>query len=135
MPAYRCTIVDGGPQGRLGPFLGVGCHLSPEVALARALTEAAQSRLTFIAGSRDDMFPEHYVPALPSTRPARDDVWLDFRSRRPPPLGRTFEEDLQTTLALLGAAGFPRVVAVDHTRPEFQIPVVTVVIPGLREIP
>lgn len=34
---------------------GSGCHLSPAVALSRALTEAAQSRLTYIAGVRDDL--------------------------------------------------------------------------------
>jgi ribosomal protein S12 methylthiotransferase accessory factor len=36
-------------------FAGSGCHALPEVALSRALTEAAQSRLTCIAGTRDDL--------------------------------------------------------------------------------
>ena len=39
---------------------GAGCHLSAEVALSRAITEAAQSRLTYIVGSRDDLFPSSY---------------------------------------------------------------------------
>jgi ribosomal protein S12 methylthiotransferase accessory factor len=34
---------------------GAGAHADPEVALSRAVTEAAQSRLAFIAGSRDDL--------------------------------------------------------------------------------
>ena len=34
---------------------GWGAHVSPEVALTRALTEAAQSRLTKIHGARDDV--------------------------------------------------------------------------------
>ena len=34
---------------------GYGAHVRPEVALTRALTEAAQSRLTKIHGSRDDI--------------------------------------------------------------------------------
>ena len=34
---------------------GYGAHVRPEVALARALTEAAQARLTKIHGSRDDI--------------------------------------------------------------------------------
>ncbi len=37
--------------------LGAGTHLAPEVALSRAVTEAAQSRLTTISGSRDDVPP------------------------------------------------------------------------------
>ncbi|MFD6275030.1 YcaO-like family protein [Streptomyces sp. NPDC060209] len=36
-------------------FAGGGCHSSPTIALTRALTEAAQSRLTAIAGTRDDL--------------------------------------------------------------------------------
>ncbi|HEX8156306.1 MAG TPA: YcaO-like family protein, partial [Solirubrobacteraceae bacterium] len=36
-------------------FVGAGCHLDAGVALCRALTEAAQSRLAQIAGSRDDL--------------------------------------------------------------------------------
>ncbi len=55
--------------------LGAGAHLAPAVALSRALTEAAQSRLTAIAGSRDDQVPiyggvrraDHGPPALPAT--------------------------------------------------------------------
>lgn len=34
---------------------GSGCHSSASVALSRAITEAAQSRLTMISGSRDDL--------------------------------------------------------------------------------
>ncbi|MCC3768801.1 YcaO-like family protein [Streptomyces sp. UNOC14_S4] len=37
--------------------LGAGAHSSTSVALSRALTEAAQSRLTAIAGTRDDIGP------------------------------------------------------------------------------
>ena len=37
------------------PEFGAGCHPSRDIALLRALTEAAQARTTFIAGSRDDM--------------------------------------------------------------------------------
>ncbi|MEV5432715.1 YcaO-like family protein [Streptomyces sp. NPDC052701] len=36
-------------------FAGGGCHNAPGIALTRALTEAAQSRLTAIAGTRDDL--------------------------------------------------------------------------------
>ncbi|WP_239590524.1 YcaO-like family protein [Streptomyces aureoverticillatus] len=39
-------------------FAGAGCHSEPLIALARAITEAVQSRLTSIAGTRDDL-PSH----------------------------------------------------------------------------
>ncbi len=39
---------------------GAGCHLNPEIALTRALTEAAQSRLTVISGAREDLDGQAY---------------------------------------------------------------------------
>ncbi|MGW7343072.1 YcaO-like family protein [Streptomyces sp. NPDC054854] len=49
-------------------FAGGGCHSSPAIALTRALTEAAQSRLTAIAGTRDDLPSD---PASFDTTPLR----------------------------------------------------------------
>lgn len=37
------------------PFSGSGLHHDPNVALSRAITEAAQSRLTAISGAREDL--------------------------------------------------------------------------------
>lgn len=134
VPAFASTIHDAGPLGRLGPFAGFGCHLSPEIALSRAITEAVQSRLTYIAGSRDDMYPGHYVPRLP---PA-DDGSAPAPPRRfdpyaGPGLGATFDEDLDIVRRRLEDAGFPRVISFDYTRPDIGIPVVLVVVPGMRE--
>ncbi|MEU3862756.1 YcaO-like family protein [Streptomyces sp. NPDC028722] len=52
-------------------FAGSGCHTLPQVALSRALTEAAQSRLTCIAGTRDDL--ESNEPAF-SVQPGKPDL-------------------------------------------------------------
>jgi ribosomal protein S12 methylthiotransferase accessory factor len=134
IPVYYCSIKEANPFGSIQTFAGSGCHLSKEIALSRALTEAAQSRLTFISGSRDDLFPDLYEPAVqdaPDAAATR--ATLDFRTRKAPLLGATFAEDLTTTLDLLRAGGFPQVIAVDHTKPEFGIPVVAVVVPGMRE--
>lgn len=43
-----------------GVFGGCGLHHDPAVALCRALTEAAQSRLTVISGAREDIPPSAY---------------------------------------------------------------------------
>ena len=51
---------------------GAGAHADPAIALSRAITEAAQSRLTVIAGARDDISGRLYPPAgTPAGRPAR----------------------------------------------------------------
>jgi ribosomal protein S12 methylthiotransferase accessory factor len=134
IPVYYCSIGETDPFGAIRLFGGSGCHFSKEIALARALTEAAQSRLTFIAGSRDDLFPPEYDPSLQNVPDTRSHVpTLDFGARSSQCSGRTFDDDIATALDLLREAGFPRVVAVDHTRSEFGIPVVSVVVPGMRE--
>ena len=46
--------------------------------------------------------------------------------------GESFADDLAWLLARLRAVGIEQVVAVDLTRPDFAIPVVRVVIPGLE---
>ena len=43
-------------------FAGFACRLSAEEAAIAALLEAVQSRLTQIAGARDDLSPEDYLP-------------------------------------------------------------------------
>lgn len=45
--------------------LGCGAHPSSQRAAIRAITEAAQSRLTFISGGRDDIDPESFTRELP----------------------------------------------------------------------
>ncbi len=47
--------------------LGSGAHPSRLRAAIRAVTEAAQSRLTFISGGRDDIHPESFTRALPQS--------------------------------------------------------------------
>lgn len=55
IPAYYCIIQDNNPFTGLTYFSGKGCHFDKYIALSRALTEAAQSRLTIISGARDDL--------------------------------------------------------------------------------
>jgi ribosomal protein S12 methylthiotransferase accessory factor len=45
---------------------GYGCHLSPRIAAIRAITEAAQTRLTNISGARDDFDPSEYAQRIAS---------------------------------------------------------------------
>jgi len=56
IPVFACTIVD---RQNNTPYpqqtTGFGCHPFAPIALARAITEAAQSRLTHISGLREDL--------------------------------------------------------------------------------
>ena len=138
--AFLCEIRDdaaGDPQA-LRRFHGSGCHADRGIALARALTEAAQTRLTYIAGIRDDLAPAEYRAA-----PGDElrDALLDALARAVEPRAFTAAPsaatddlvgDLRWALDRLAAAGFERVVAVDLSKPAFDIPVVRLVIPGLE---
>src|SRR5689334_8075161 len=62
IPVFVCDIRDPSPAEprRLRRFHGAGCHPDRTIALIRALTEAAQTRLTYITGIRDDLLPAEY---------------------------------------------------------------------------
>lgn len=62
VPALQAVIGDPsrGYTRHFDLATGYGCHPVAERALIRALTEAAQTRVTNIAGSRDDFVPEEY---------------------------------------------------------------------------
>jgi len=64
LPVVICTVLDEAADP--GLQMGMGCHPSRDVAMSRAITEAAQSRLTLISGARDDMFRERYAPSSES---------------------------------------------------------------------
>lgn len=139
IPCYFCLVtgrdVDAGPAA-----IGAGCHPDAAVALARALTEAAQIRLTYIAGSRDDLSPAEYEETALARRAQTCRAWLaahapvrDFRAA-PSWSRETFEEDLAEALSRLSAVGLDTVIAVDLTKPAFGIPVARVVVPGLEAL-
>jgi ribosomal protein S12 methylthiotransferase accessory factor len=119
---------------------GAGCHPSRQIALLRALTEAAQDRLTLIAGSRDDVLREDYLrqrsPDVLRNQRALLRATGSMRDYRCVPTTdhATFDEDLNYMLQRLQAVGITRAVMVDLTRPEFGVPVTKMVIPGLEAL-
>jgi YcaO-like protein with predicted kinase domain len=140
IPSFVCTIVDR-IENRFRPLYstsGMGCHPSRGIALLRALTEAAQSRLTMIAGSRDDVIRDRYDRALNPDVVGRFHGVVHgeapMRSFRNVPSWdtETFEADVEWELDRLTAAGIEQVIIVDLTKPEFGLPVVRAVIPGLE---
>ena len=113
-------------------YQGFGAHWRPEIAIARALTEAAQTRVTYIAGARDDFFPFDYARA---TDPARvGALWARCTAPCEEPV--MFEDLPGWTPRSLGdaltrlAAPLGQVIVVDLTHPALGVPVVKVVVPG-----
>jgi ribosomal protein S12 methylthiotransferase accessory factor len=113
--------------------IGFGAHLAQDVALSRAITEAAQSRLTVIAGSRDDIPPLYHLvrdgadklPVPPGPRVAWNDI--------PPPPVLPFA-DIDHELVWVGSSVACLVghepIVVDLTS-EDNLAVVKVIVPGM----
>jgi YcaO-like protein with predicted kinase domain len=139
LPVFSVTIVDRRADlaRRLPAAMGGGCHPDRGIALSRALTESAQSRLTLIAGSRDDCPPGHYrelrnleaitahVARLGAT-PGRSFAEV------PDVPGESIDDDVAHELDRLRAVGVRQAILVDLTRPEARIPVVRMIVPGLE---
>ena len=136
VPVIGCAIVEDPhePAWRpLGVYQGFGAHLVPEVAIARAITEAAQTRVTYIAGGRDDFFAADYARATDPALVA--DVWASAAAPcddpvDPASLPRLDTRSLGVALATL-CAPLAQVIVVDLTAPALGVPVVKVIVPGL----
>jgi ribosomal protein S12 methylthiotransferase accessory factor len=140
IPGFYCVITERveNPMRPLGASAGMGCHPDPAIALLRAILEAVQSRLTVIAGSRDDMGRNVYEQAhsgdqRPASRVREEDAVPGRRLHDVPGWSAdSLDADVTWELDRLGAIGVSEVVVVDLTDPAFGLPVVRVVIPGLE---
>ncbi|MEM7684959.1 MAG: YcaO-like family protein [Paracoccaceae bacterium] len=118
--------------------IGGGAHLSPEVALVRALTEAAQARGTFIAGAREDITDPDYTDdaiakrrdmtrrVLDGLSPERDFGEIPSRETE------NFAADIDVVLSALRQVGIEEALTVDLGKPALPFAVSRVVVPGLE---
>ncbi len=114
---------------------GIGAHPDPVVALSRALTEAAQSRLTIISGSRDDISPTSYYLEL-KNRFISEAFNIQSGERMFPsnskPLAKRFlDQDLKGIINALVEKGYDKVLLADLSKPGLGVSVVKVIIPGM----
>jgi ribosomal protein S12 methylthiotransferase accessory factor len=131
IPVFATSItgLPGGPDGG-----GLGSHPDARLALARALTEAAQQRL--LLGLRNPLFNKQSVPNWEQA------TWKSFSAYSEKETVRCFEEihsvahkdildDIHYMLNALKMRGLNQAILVDLTRPELGMPVVKVIVPGL----
>jgi ribosomal protein S12 methylthiotransferase accessory factor len=133
---YCFTAELRSPMAEL-PFSGSGLHHDPNVALSRAITEAAQSRLTTISGAREDLpsgiyqrFARiHTYSALQRTTqplPNADPISWDS------PNTGSLEVLLASAATAVAAQTGAEPLAVVCDFPDACVPVVKVIAPGLR---
>jgi YcaO-like protein with predicted kinase domain len=139
---FACSLVPRDNQSLWHPAAsaGYGCHPAREIALLRALTEAAQTRLTVISGLRDDLYGETYEQLMDPdfTNQSRHRVGQFRLGRRfrdvPTRNSKTFEADLAWELKCIRNAGLRRAIVIDLTKRELGLSVVRVIVPGLEPI-
>jgi thiazole/oxazole-forming peptide maturase SagD family component len=131
----------GGPEERIVP--GFGAHLDPHVALSRAITEMNQmlSNVPEGTGRPDPGAPVDDQETLEWLRSATvvnqpyllPDAAAERRGARSYPRSWTDDvaEDVRLCQALVEGHGMEMMV-LDQTRAEIGLPVVKVIVPGLR---
>jgi YcaO-like protein with predicted kinase domain len=140
VPCYMCAIDDlhNGEEFSLGRIAGTGCHPSADVALCRAITEAAQARLTIIVGARDDIELDIYrmmscnslLARAFSTSVGRRTAQFEDRSM----YTNDITGDLQVVLDRLDACGIDSVVYSELPCPVEYMSCVRVLAPQLEGV-
>jgi ribosomal protein S12 methylthiotransferase accessory factor len=142
VPAFLAVIMPGNLSDRVDARWshvcgGCGCHPDPVRAALRAITEAAQSRLTAIAGSRDDFSPRIYQRLDRSAAMQQvvelcegDGRMRSFQARHRRPA--TIQESIGHIADRLTATGIEQIVVVPFRHRALPISVVRVIVPGLE---
>jgi len=127
--------------------IGMGTHTNAKVAIKRAITEVAQSRLTQIHGAREDTATAEMRRMMGYEWVRKQNKhWFEISELEPEPEQKQeseckdhenldnddFLEDIKYMIARLKRAGFERAIVVDLTRDEIGVPVVRVIVPGLE---
>ncbi|TQV84269.1 hypothetical protein FKG94_06325 [Exilibacterium tricleocarpae] len=134
LPTFWAILLDGNPTSFTSQVrMGYGTHLSASLAATRAITEAAQSRLTFIHGAREDLKDsasykkaDTFSGLYKYFNKMKGEVpWSTFEDKS----DRDLQVDYRRVISEFTDAGFDRVYRVDLTRPPFDIPVAKVFVP------
>jgi ribosomal protein S12 methylthiotransferase accessory factor len=108
--------------------IGFGCHLEPRLAVQRALTELNQ--LFEPAGARRAPWDMDQLPSREYLFPREDTAKVTAQSL-PRIAGVDLRADIEQCVRRLDGAGL-ELIAVNKTRPDIGLPVVQVIVPGLR---
>ncbi|RZN41585.1 MAG: YcaO-related McrA-glycine thioamidation protein [Methanosarcinales archaeon] len=118
--------------------IGMGTHTNAHVAILRAITEVAQSRLTQIHGAREDTTVAEFRKKIGYERTKKiNRHWFDTSEEKDFNDTTSFDsddflDDIRYMIKNLEGAGLNHVITVNLTRDETRVPVVRVIVPGLE---
>lgn len=138
---YKVYCVDDKLRQASLSVSGQGTHLNPQIALKRALTEAAQARVVAIQGSREDLsrHAHQWHRSYAEAREAFEYVRICSARNGLVPmqaraeLNNTAEGSIVQVLRLLRLKGHDCVAVTDLTVASINIPVVHVSVSGLLD--
>jgi YcaO-like protein with predicted kinase domain len=142
-PVMLASIIEEGSDPPMS-HIGLGCSLSPAHAAIRAVTEAAQSRLTDIHGARDDALragdaPTHATEHTRRLSKAPKDVWfydlpadaIDLESIADSSTN-DLAEDVRRILSALAKLGASSATVIELSPPDLSVKVVRAIVPELE---
>ncbi|MBL8907332.1 MAG: YcaO-like family protein [Rhizobiales bacterium] len=145
IPAYFAILSQG--ERDAGEFYswsslcgGCGCHPSPERAIIRAVTEAAQARIAMAAGARDDLPPSHYQPGDRFMGKTAQDMFgaamrIDGAGAQrdmPAWVTTNFGERILHVLGALARVGIDEAIVVELASGPLEARVARVIVPDLQ---
>lgn len=133
VPTFHAAIWDPADPTNGRIFTGSGTHFQKEIALSRAITEAAQAKLTIISGLRDDIFPDYYHESA-TMQPANHFLLGKrfFSDCVQPEYYDSYFDNLKLLQQILLKNHYSAIYWVNHTKPEIDVPVIQLFIPGLK---
>ncbi|MBP2172669.1 ribosomal protein S12 methylthiotransferase accessory factor [Methanococcus voltae] len=119
--------------------MGVGCHLDPEIAVIRALTEVAQSRATQIHGAREDTVRADLIRKVEYDRMKRiQRRWFNHKEEIDIAeikncASYDLKTDIETVKTMLKDNGFDKIVVLNLNKATVDdVNVVRVIIPKME---
>jgi ribosomal protein S12 methylthiotransferase accessory factor len=141
LPTYYVSVLSNDARGLDIACAGQATHIVPEIALRRALLEAAQSRSVAIQGSREDLIRHdtHWTGSFEYYQQKRQEMKDYIRSKYgfssmpiPTSINSLFEL-VTVTLDHLYHNAYKNIIVTDLTEVNVNIPVTHVIIPGMRD--
>jgi len=145
IPVFMCWLIEPSMKNSIYVNKGYGCHIHKSIAITRAVTEAVQSRMSFIHGGRDDLVKDYqYYESMSDNERAQhfdqtcqklqsskvevsyDDV-VDVKWKY-----QNLDELLKLLLGHLGNHEYNNVLRAAHTGPDDTIHVTKVIIPKME---
>ena len=138
VPTMVALLAPRRPQARrdlrhIDITFGAGASFSPGGAMLRAITEAVQSRMTYISGARDDILPDMFTqPALADHIAAFVAPAQKMHTDIPSLTVSSINHALKTLVSRLADKGVEHMLAIELAPDWLPVSVVKVIVPELE---